>query len=136
MGAWATDSFGNDDASDWLATLMGKDDLAMVEEALNAALAVGDDYLDAPLAAEALAAAEVVAAAKGDPGPDVQDKAALVAWLDNLAQGPDKTLVALAVQVVERVLADNSELRDLWEDSDEFDDWQTDVQALSERLLA
>lgn len=61
MRAWSHESFGNDDAGDWIAQLEERNDLALVESTLDAVLAMGDDYLKAPEACEAIAAAEVVA---------------------------------------------------------------------------
>ena len=50
MGAWSHEAFGNDDAGDWIAQLEERKDLGLVESTLDAVLAVGDDYLEAPIA--------------------------------------------------------------------------------------
>lgn len=136
MGTWATDSFGNDDAADWLANLEEQESLGLLEETLRRVLEASDEYLEAPEAAEALAAAEVVAAAKGSPGRVVESRKSLVEWLDNVQPVASSELVALARRTVERVFAANSELRELWEESDEFENWQADVQNLLNRLNA
>jgi len=71
MGAWSYESFGNDDACDWIAQLEEHNDLGFVESTLDAVLAVGDDYLEAPEACEAIAAAKVVARLRGDAGSGI-----------------------------------------------------------------
>ena len=65
MGTWSHEPFGNDSANDWAYGLEGLDDFSLVVEAIQNVLATGDDYLDADLAVEAIAAAEVLAKAIG-----------------------------------------------------------------------
>ena len=60
MGAWDTDSFGNDTACDWAYTLEGSNDLSLVESTIDNVLEAGDDYLEAPDAEEALVWADPV----------------------------------------------------------------------------
>ena len=74
MGAWGTGSFENDDAMDWVADLEGSDDLAIVVETLSRVADAGDDYVETPEGAAAVAAAEVVAALLGASGPTVTDE--------------------------------------------------------------
>ena len=131
MGAWGVGSFQNDDADDWVATLVDADDLTPIDEALAAA-ASGADYLDLLEAAPALAAAEVVAALKGAPGPDLPE--AVGEWVAaRRAAGVSPALVASAQQAVTQVLAD-SELKELWEESDEAGAWHAAVASLQSRL--
>ena len=68
-GAWDTGPFDNDDALDWVWELSESNDLAVIEATLESA-ANSSGYLEAPTASMAIAAAEVVAALRGNPGQD------------------------------------------------------------------
>ena len=68
MGAWGSGSFKNDDAMDWVWTLEGDTDGSVLRATLTPVAETSpDDYLEAPDACCALAAAEVVAAGSGTP---------------------------------------------------------------------
>jgi hypothetical protein len=76
MGAWVTSAFENDDALDWVSELEdGTVDL------VRASLAVTEsDYLELPDGSVAIAAAEVIAAAVGNPSPSLP--ASVTRWVD------------------------------------------------------
>lgn len=139
MGAWSGESLGNDHAADWAADLVDGGGVGDVEEALTtAAERAADDYLEAPEGSEALAAAEVVAAAAGRPCASDPYSEDALAWA---AAHPDAAdLVPLARGAVDRVAGDNSELRDLWlEDEDDpgsgvRQEWAAPVEDLRRRL--
>ena len=67
MGAWGEFAFDNDTANDWAYGLMTSD-LSLVEYAFDELEEVGDDYLDQDVACNALAACEVIARLRGNPG--------------------------------------------------------------------
>ncbi len=116
MGAWGDKAFENDSALDWFAELEADE----------------EDYLDVDEGAAAIAAAEVVAAARGR-GRDRVTKP-VIAWLDaNAAQLVAEDIV-LAARAVERVVGESSELRDLWEEGDADTPWHADVRTLLDRL--
>lgn len=135
MGAWGTEPFANDDALDWLAELEAEG-LPAAGGAIQAVLDLAPEYLEAPICAAGLAAAEVIAALRGRPGaslpPGVQ------AWVSACAAGPGgdpgDELVRNARRAVELIVAD-SELRDLWAESDEAEQWQASVSDLRARLV-
>jgi hypothetical protein len=134
MGAWSVDSLGNDDACDWAYGLDGCADLSLVEEALDKVLDEGVDYLEAPDACEALAAIEVIARLQGNWGERSSCSEPIDAWVEKTKLVPGKALAAKARMVIERILADESELKELWQDSDEFDAWQASVKDLAARV--
>ena len=70
-GAWGEGSFENDDALDWVGQCIKAGTTAPVSAALAAVL--DGRYVQAPDGSEAVAAAEVVAAAMGKPGFRVLD---------------------------------------------------------------
>jgi hypothetical protein len=129
MGAWGVGHFDNDDAGDWVWELEEAKSLDPVRAAIEAVEA-SDDYLEAPEASIALAAAETVAATLGKPVTDLPDSvAALISELGK----PSPELVTRAKFAVTKI-ADVSELRELWEETDDFSTWQAKVSDLLERL--
>jgi Domain of unknown function (DUF4259) len=130
MGAWGHGSFDNDDAMDWVAELEGAESTQPISDALNAVRDVGDDYLEVTEAAMGLAAAEVVAALFGKPTAKLPDE--VTTWV--AGQKPPKPgLVKKAQWVVQRVLKD-SELKELWVESDDADKWKQETEGLLQRL--
>jgi hypothetical protein len=129
MGAWSHTSFGNDDALDFVAAVAEEGEFAITTAFEDVNLLAAGDYLEAPVASMAIAAAEFVAAACGRPPEDFPEDAVLALPLirNKLALKP------AAVKAVSRVL-DSSELRDLWADVEDFDKWRADVGDLLERL--
>jgi len=136
MGCWAINSFGNDDAADWVSELTDASDLSPVQSAIAAVLTVDGGYLEAPDASQALAAAEVIAAALGNAGPAASSQEELIEWLGRVKPEPGEALVEQATQAIDRILAEESELRELWEDTDEYAEWKNDVESLRGRLRA
>jgi len=131
MGAWETGNFGNDDASDWIYDLEASSGTEQLRKAFTSVIAV--DYPGSPDCCFALAAAEIVAAAKGRPAVDLPDAAQT--WI--AAQKKLDEIQALGQQaatVVNKISA-RSELRDLWEESDSWAEWQQVVEGLRQRLL-
>lgn len=133
MGAWGHGSFENDDACDLVCDLTECTDLSMLEEALRAAINP-DDYLEAPEAGRAVAAAEVVLALLGQPTAALAEEEELLAWVKARNQVPSATLLSLAQLAVQRVQVEDCELRELKEESDSLDEWMADVNRLQAGL--
>lgn len=135
MGAWDGTTFGNDTAADWAGELADSGSVAGVAEVLTqVAEAPAHEYLEAGPASEALAAAEVVAAALGRPvesSPYIEQALAWAASHPELAQ-----LQSIAVRAAERVRAPESELAELWEEANDDDhrEWKDAVADLLQRL--
>lgn len=129
MGSWGTGSFENDDAKDWLATLSAvtPDDLMQI----LVRAAEDPEYLEAPAASVAVAAAEVVAAWSGSPASTVPRE--IVEWTKKDPQPPSPDLKAAAVRALERVRR-NSEVKDLWMEADGLNDWILAIRELQARL--
>jgi hypothetical protein len=132
VGAWGVGPFDNDDAGDWIWQLEEAEDLALVQGALETA-AHPDGDLESSPSSEALAAAEVVAALVGHPAPDLPDE--VQNWVSAHPVTVSSDLRALALTAVERV-ASNSELQELWAESEEGGDWSKQVEELRGRLGA
>ena len=134
MGAWSVDAFGNDDAGDWAEELEGAQDLSPIQAAVDAVLAVGDEYLEAPEASRALAAIEVLARLGGNPGEKSAYTDVVDNWISSTDLKPTVELVDKAQAAIVRILAENSELKELWEDSDDYDAWTASVDDLRTRV--
>ncbi len=133
MGTWGNGSFENDDAADFMADLTEIADLSLVSDALAAVLAA-EDYLEAPEACLGIAASEVVAAAAGRPTAAAQEEEELTEWLARIAPEVSPGLIKQANQALYRIVGEQSELRELWEEADEADAWQATVMALKAKL--
>ena len=129
MGAWSYTSFDNDDALDFIFEVEedGEPAVANAFEVVNF-LKQGEDP-ERGDACVALAAAELVAARGGKPPTYFPEQAA--ALVPKISDHKD--LKADALKAVQRVLR-QSELRELWSMTEDFDKWRTHVEDLLERL--
>lgn len=136
MGTWSHEPFGNDTANDWAYDLEEHKDFSLVDQALQRVIDIGGNYLDADVAAEAIAAAEVIAKALGR-GTQLDVYTEKVdAWLGSVVSKPKSELIAKGHAALTRILGPDSELRELWEESDEFGLWQNAVKSLRSILAA
>ena len=134
MGTWSHESFGNDTANDWAYELEDATDFSVIEAALQVALDEGDEYLDADLAMEAIVAVEVIAKrlGKGTQSDVYTEK--VDQWLETISEQPSDDVLSLAKRVLERIVADDSELKELWLESDEYELWLGNIQQLNDAL--
>ena len=131
MGAWGHGGFENDDALDFVADLTGEPTwdaadrvFTFVNESVNG------EYLEAPDASSALAAAEAVAAALGRPAAGLPEE--LADWIPTV-ETPGAERVERARRAAERVRR-GSELQGLWDDSPDAALWHQSVDELLRRL--
>jgi hypothetical protein len=128
MPGWGTGSFENDDAQAFLTALASKAPSELKE---ILARADQEDYLQAPDASAVIAAAEVVASAKGSPSnaapKQIQD------WISNIEGAPSEEMIELACRAVDKVRM-NSELKDLWLQAEGLNEWSASLRDLEERL--
>ncbi|HKO49380.1 MAG TPA: DUF4259 domain-containing protein [Polyangiaceae bacterium] len=134
MGAWGVLAFDNDTANDWAYELDEADDLSVVEAALDELEEAGDGYLDLDTACDALAACEVLARLLGNFGYQNAYTVNVDNWVKAHSIKPDPAILARASQAIQRILADESELRELWEEEDGTA-WQHAVDDLRQRLV-
>jgi hypothetical protein len=130
MGAWSHDPFDNDTASDWADVLMDSQDLSHIEATLDRVLDAGSSYLEAPEAEEAVAAVAVLGRLLGRGTPAEHGPDGLEAWISGIGVRPSAPLLDKARRVITRVLAEDSELAELWDDSDAAADWRASMAAL------
>ena len=131
MGAWGADSFENDDASDWLADFCEAPNRQLIVDVLATVVDLGAaDYLEAPDSSVAIAAAEIVAAQKRAPNPNLSAEAKDCA---TKLESPDGDTVSLALKALERIKT-NSELKELWDESEAPSEWYASMSDLEARL--
>jgi hypothetical protein len=138
MGAWGPGSFENDSALDWADDLVQYNDLAWVVSTLEQAvddylIRYGDGFTDSATADNAIAAAEVVAALSGRPSEALPR--VVIEWIHQHNLLVDTNIQALAIRVVNRAL-NTRELRDLWGEETDYDEWKRVVEDLKSRLQA
>lgn len=148
MGAWGIGVFENDSALDWAGDFCdAKNKKAFLEktfktivptkaglafEKLQGKLFGGEEsYIEEDEASSALAAAEIVAALNNKPCRDLSEE--VVQWIEDNKEKDLDALKQLALAAVE-IVKNKSELRELWEESEEFGSWITLVEELEDRL--
>jgi hypothetical protein len=129
MGGWGAGSFENDDAQDFLGTLHEKQPADL--QNILSDTADHEGYLEAPGCSVAIAAAEVVATAKGNPPQAVPKQ--IAEWVSKVEGAPSAEMLDLARRAVERVRND-SELKDLWLEAEGLNEWSTALRDLESRL--
>ena len=117
MGTWDFGPFDNDEAADWCGDLDDAEPgrrIELIRDALTATLREGE-YLDNDFATAAIAAAAIVASQLPGGEPVTSSYAP-----DFLTAGGTLDIPAdlppLALRALDRVAADDSEWRELWED--------------------
>lgn len=133
MGTWGVESFENDTAADWACDFKEAGDLTLVEKSLDAT-AEEQDYLDSDLAAEAIAACEVLARLRGHYGQQDSYTESLDLWVSKNPQSVSPDLLEKAQRAIDRILGPNSEMSELWEETDDVEDWKKSVSSLRNRL--
>ena len=116
MGAWGHESFANDHACDWVLALRDEADLSLVEETIDELLADEDEFVDAGLGAEVIAACETLARLKGRWGHRSGASEPVDQWVEQHPQSVPSRLLKRAIKAIDRILGDNSELRELWQE--------------------
>ena len=129
MGAWGNGNFDNDMAADYAANFQEEHSEITLLETLAAVAAEG--YPEADEASEALAAAEIIAAALGKPVRGFPEDLLLSA--KNLHLTNPDSAQKLARRAIKAVLK-KSELRELWEEGDDYEAWVAVQEGLLDRL--
>ncbi len=130
MAAGGVGNFDNDDALDWVSELEHVKNSALITETLKLVTERGDEYLEAPEASRALAAAEVVAALNHAGSPHLP--AEVKQWVSRHQIG-SPSLTQLALKAIHRIET-SSELSELWDEFDDAADWYDVLDDLEARL--
>ncbi len=141
MGAWGTGIFDNDPAGDWACELE-EADFTFVRDSIETVLEEADHYIEVDVGCMGLAACEVVAMLKGNPGAESEDGMTAPAlervnqWVKQNPQTIDDELIQQCLQVVDAVKGKDSESAELWEEAEEdYAQWIQVVDDLRSRLM-
>jgi len=134
MGTWSHEPFGNDEANDWAYGLEDAKDLQLVESALDKVLLTAG-YLEAPDASEAIGAVEVIAKLLGRGTRSDAYTEKIDEWVNTVGMKPSSSLLAKASRTLDRVLGDESELRELWQEEG-TGDWEKSIAHLRRAIGA
>jgi hypothetical protein len=132
MGTWSIHAFGNDEAADFAAELSETGDFELIQSALEDVISA-DEYLEAPEAERGVTAAAVLALLNGQAVPGGADEA-VTAWVKRQLAKPSPSMLTQAQAVIDRVLSENSELAELWSESDEYEAWQKGLRHVQASL--
>ena len=137
MGAWGTKVFESDEALDFLSDFVdSKQNIKILQSALDNVLNDSEE-IDADFGEAALAAAEIIAVAFGKIYKDFSNEEFKSINIEKLKSQIDAALIIKALKAVERVQqSDKSELRSLWEDTEEYEEWNMNVNDLKSRLMS
>ncbi|MGI5170412.1 DUF4259 domain-containing protein [Spirillospora sp. CA-253888] len=133
MGTWGPGAFDNDHAADFagtLDTLPAEQHVEVITRVLEAVVAPGNNtgtgVTDPAVAAAAVIASQLPGGSPTDP-----------------IYGPEKpspplprALVPLAVRALDRIVAPDSEVKELWAESPEDQPWHDGIDALRRVLTA
>jgi hypothetical protein len=141
LGAWGVGNFENDSALDWIQDFLDSPDkiktlkniieLANNRQGLFAKVFNRDSELEEPDASAVLVSCEIISVFLGKPSFDLQDD--LKDWAINNQLKIDSTLVNNALRAISLV-KNNSELKVLWEETNDFELWLKEVDNLETRL--
>jgi len=136
MSAWGFGSFQNDHALDWVSCLLHHADLRFITSTLETAIdedlvTYHGTHVNTRNLDSAIAAAEVVAAIKGHPGPDIPKR--VNKWIQRHHPVVDEHILELTRRVVARAL-ETQELGDLWAELSTYEAWRSVIENLRLRL--
>ena len=126
MGAWSTDSFGNDRALDWFGELAASEDVfGFIRQTLEAGPSEG-----------VVAAGEILAFLRGRPDPTIPSD--VEEWCRG-KQMPSPELLELADKAIQRMLDDpKADVHDCWaelgEDDEDYQAWLSSLRGIQMRL--
>ena len=128
MGAWGIGPFENDTALDWAGETDA--DLPAIEHAINEVLETKpNEYLDSDVGIIGIAACQSLVYYKNKK-PGFISK-----WLGKNKPVPiEEALITNAIKAIDRIQSNNSELYELWQESDEFENWCQTNKDLKEKI--
>lgn len=141
MGAWGVGNFENDSGLDWMydflesenqiATLKEVLKVSTIRQGLLGKLFRKKEAMDEPEATAILVAGEIVALLVGNPSTDLPED--LENWGKQNQLRLEKDLVRDALDAIQS-MKEHSELKVLWEGTDDFQNWLHEVYDLESRL--
>jgi hypothetical protein len=133
MGAWGMKAFENDGAGDFFAELSHADggELSLLMESFDD---LDESYIEVDEGQRAVAAAAIVLFQSGGSDDHLSDFQR--PWVTAHPMPEAKAMVPAAIAALDLVVSDaeTSELYELWEEADDFEEWLGEVNALKAEL--
>ncbi|MCG8652644.1 MAG: DUF4259 domain-containing protein [Pirellulales bacterium] len=130
MGTWGMGAFDNDVAGDWLEDLADSDPIAFFRHCLDLS---DQDYLEQVACVGVVCTAEILHGLLRSPRPELPETACR--WIADHSTLMPFELVPAAIDGMEAVLDEPSEMRELWEDEAEhYAQWQAYMAQLTDGL--
>jgi hypothetical protein len=127
MGAWGHKTFQDDTTCDWVYDLQDAEDpITFLKQSLTPE---NEDYIEYDDGCSILGACEAIYGIKhGSRDPEAEE---FTTWVDSNKNLDLSDLTALAGSAAQKVLGDNSELKELWEENEElFPQWREEIESL------
>jgi hypothetical protein len=134
MGAWGPGIFDDDAAYDFVEILQDTDDpIEVFTSSFETAIAA--DYLDYDDAHAATVSAAYMDAILNGTTYESENQEALHSFKEEKKNLPVQPLKSLAVKALQKVISDQSELHQLWQENEElYPQWKQNIQSLIGRL--
>lgn len=141
MGAWNYQVFCNDDTCDAMCDIMESEDLyGTLKGFLDETIEASDEYIETDVAGYGLAASAVIDSIINGPAYDILSDSENSQYEEFFKSNEDKKqeldgLRSDAVKVLDIILGEESEMRELWEENEElYPLWEKTILKLKERL--
>ena len=133
MGAWDYGVFDDDTAYDALDDLKESANI-MIEMKKYFDEVIKTDYVDYDTGHYALVSAAIIDSAIN--GTSYRCDESYSEWIETLHEYDFKPLQQQAIQAIDCVLSNHSELKELWEENEDlYTSWRDDKLAIQKRLL-
>lgn len=136
MGAWGYSVFDDDSALDFYNELIANEDgdafIGQIEDVLNNACET--DYLEVDEGNAVLVSCCIIDACING----TEYKFPSEGYSDLISEDHKMKLRSLrttAVDAINSVLSENSELNELWDETDTYEDWKSSIQKMIENLM-
>ncbi len=133
MGTWGFNVFDDDSAMDFFYELVENEDfISQIEDALNNA--TESEYLEVDEANAVLVSCSIIDACLNDTSyvfPSDDYKKLISAEY----RTKFKSFKSLAVEAISNVLSENSEINELWDETDSYENWKNNILKIKENLM-
>jgi hypothetical protein len=138
MGAWGYNHFENDTAYDFMSDVEESGDpKEVIRETLEAA--ASSEYLDSDGGCCVIVSATYLDSQMNGTRfttPESEEQLPVDTFAQRNPGVNLRDLKEIAAAALSRVMGVDSELKDLWEEADEYDEWKSEVSSLLNRITA
>lgn len=133
MGAWGSGIYENDEALDFIEELKESSDAyGLMEKTLQEVYA--SDYIEVDAGGAGLVVADIIVSVLNHSTTEIENED-LQDWLETNKSLEVQSLKELALLALEKILGEESELNQLWEENEEeYPTWREQVENLARNL--